>query len=108
MKVQILQGGTFSKFNIPGYRHRVRKQQLAAGDVTDFPDWYAEEIVASGLAEDCIEAQHAKLVDATDAAFRLAAELDIDLLALAGSGKGGRITAGDVRRAVPTGRQAAQ
>lgn len=101
MKVQILQDGTYSFFNIPGYRHRVGKQQLAAGDVIDYPDWYAEEIIASGLAVDCAEPQpqHTKLIDATNAAFRLAGELDVDLLTLKGSGACGRITAGDVRKA---------
>ena len=101
MKVQILQDGTYSRFNIPGYRHRVGERQLAVGDVVDYPDWYAEEIVASGLAIAYVEpgAQPAQLIDATSAAFRLAGELGIDLLTLAGSGAGGRITAGDVRKA---------
>jgi len=103
MKVRILQDGTYSRFNIPGLRHRVYKQQLTAEDVIDYPDWYAEEIIASGRArayvEPDIEAQHTKLINATNAAFRLAGELDVDLLALEGSGAGGRITAGDVRKA---------
>lgn len=99
MKVQILRDGKFSRFNIPGYRHRVGIQQLAAGDMVDFPDWYAKNIIESGHAEAYVEAQHAKLIDATDAAFRLASELDVDLLVLTGSGKGGRITARDVRKA---------
>lgn len=101
MKVQILQDGTYSRFNIPGYRHRVGRQELAAGAVMDFPDWYAEEIVASGLAVVYAEPepQPAQLIDATSAAFRLAGELDVDLETLTGSGAGGRITAGDVRKA---------
>lgn len=101
MKVQILQGGTYSKFNIPGYRHRVYKQQLAADDVIDYPDWYAEEIIASGRAVAYAEPAplQEQLIDATNAAFRLAGELDVDLLALTGSGSGGRITVGDVRKA---------
>ena len=40
-----------------------------------------------------------QLINATSGAFRLAGELDIDLLTLKGSGAGGRITAGDVRKA---------
>lgn len=101
MKVRILQDGTYSKFNIPGYRHRVGKQQLAAGDMIDYPDWYAAEIVESGRAVAYVEpeAQPAQFIDATDAAFRLAAKLDVDLETLTGSGVGGRITAGDVRKA---------
>lgn len=102
MKVQILQDGQFSKFNIPGYRHRVGKQQLAAGDVIDYPDWYVEEIVADGRAAAYVELPEAtatKLINATSAAFRLAGELDVDLGTLTGSGAGGRITAGDVRKA---------
>jgi len=102
MKVQILRDGQYSRFNIPGYRHRVGKQLLTAGDVIDFPNWYAEIIVESGLAVVYVEpaeAQSAQPVNATSAAFNLAAELDIDLETLTGSGTGGRITAGDVRKA---------
>jgi len=98
-KVRILQDGKYSDFEIPGYRHRVGVKRRVAGDVIDYPDWYAEESIKGGVAEAYVEAQHAKLIDATDAAFRLASELDVDLLALKGSGKGGRITAGDVRKA---------
>lgn len=102
MKVQILQGGTFSKFDIPGYRHRVGKQQFAVRDVIDLPDWYAKTIIKAGLAVAYVElpeAQAARLINATTAAFRLAGELDVDLLALSGSGAGGRITTRDVRKA---------
>ena len=101
MKIQILQDGTYSRFNIPGYRHRVGKQQLAAGDVVDYPDWYAEEIVASGLASISIGEFITGEIDviATDAARSLANELDIDLLTITGSGTGGRITVRDVRKA---------
>ncbi len=102
MKVQILQDGTYSKFNIPGYRHRVYKQQLAAGDVIDYPDWYAEEIIAGGRAVAYVELPEktaTQLIDATNAAFRLAGELNVDLETLTGSGAGGRITAGVVRKA---------
>lgn len=102
MKVQILKGKTFSKFNIPGYRHRVGRQQLAIGDVVDFPDWYAKSIIEAGLAEAYVgpKAQTAtQLINATNAAFRLATELDVDLLTVEGSGANGRITAGDVRMA---------
>jgi len=101
MKVQILKGVVFSKFNIPGYRHRVGKQVLAIDDIVDFPDWYAESIISAGLAKAYAEPveRHAQLIDATNAAFRIADELDIDLETLTGSGAGGRITAGDVRKA---------
>jgi len=100
MKVQILQDKIYFRFNIPGYRHRVGKQTLAAGDVVDFPDWYAKSIVEERLAVAYAEpAQPEQLIDATNAAFRLAGELDVDLLTLTGSGAGGRITAGDVRKA---------
>ena len=102
MKVQILQDGQYSRFNIPGYRHRVGKQQLAAGDVVDYPDWYAESIVEEGLAmayAEPPETQVAQPINATGAAFKLAAELDVDLETLTGSGTGGRITTGDVRKA---------
>ena len=96
MKIRILIAGTFSDFIRP---NKVKTQQLAVGDVMDYPDWYAGCMVKMGRAEDYVEVQHVKLIDATDAAFRLAGELDVDLLALTGSGKGGRITAGDVRKA---------
>lgn len=96
MKIRILVAGTFSKFIRP---NRVGTQQLAVGDIVDYPDWYAGCMVKMKRAEAYVEAQHAKLIDATDAAFKLAGELDVDLLALTGSGKGGRIIAGDVRKA---------
>lgn len=102
MKVQILQDGTYSKFNIPGYRHRVGKQQLTAGDVIDYPDWYAESIIESGLAVAYVkplEMLISKLFNATDAAIKLAIEHDVDLHTVTGSGKGGRITVRDVRKA---------
>ena len=95
MKIQILHAGTFSDFIRP---NKVITQQLAVGDVVDYPDWYAGCMVKMGRAEVYVE-PGPRLIDATDAAFRLAAELDVDLLALVGSGKGGRITAGDVRKA---------
>ena len=99
MKVQILQDGIYSRFNIPGYRHRVGKQTLAAGTIWHFPDWYAAEIIESERAVAYPKPPQEQLIDATNAAFRLAAELDVDLLTLTGSGAGGRITAGDVRKA---------
>jgi len=101
VKVRILQDGEFSDFNIPGLRHRIGKQQLTAGTEIDYPDWYAKDIIERELAVVHIEpeTQPAQLIDATNAAFRLAGELDVDLLTLAGSGAGGRITAGDVRKA---------
>ena len=40
------------------------------------------------------------LIDATDAAINLAADSGVNLAALTGSGKGGRITIGDVRAAL--------
>ena len=100
-KVQILQDGQFSDFNIPGLRHRIGKQQLEAGDVIDYPNWYAESIIEDGLAVAYVppKPQSEQLIDATNAAFKLAGELDVDLLTLSGSGAGGRITAGDVRKA---------
>lgn len=101
MRVQILRDGQYSRFNIPGYRHRVGKQQLAAGDVIDFPDWYAKSIVDDGLAEHWVapDVPTVQAVDATSAAFKLAAELDVDLFTVTGSGADGRITAGDVKKA---------
>ena len=100
MKVQILQDGKYSRFNIPGYRHRVGVIERTAGDVVDYPDWYAEEIVAAGQAKYYIDpGLTIQIPNATDAAWRLATKLDVDLLTLSGSGKGGRITAGDVRKA---------
>ena len=88
MKVQILRDGKFSRFNIPGYRHRVGVQQLAVGDMVDLPDWYAEEIVASGLAVENVGEIIVGVPDvvATDAARKIAGELDVDLLVLTGSG----------------------
>lgn len=101
MKVQILKDGKYSDFHIPGYRHRVGVQKLAAGTVIDYPDWYAESIVETGLAEAYAgpKARTTQLINATNAAFRLATELDVDLETITGSGAGGRITAGDVRKA---------
>lgn len=104
MKVQILRDGKYSDFEVAGRPHKVGAKMLAVGDEVNYPDWYAESIIESGLAEayiepDFIEARHTKLINATSAAFRLAGELDVDLLTLTGSGARGRITAGDVRKA---------
>jgi len=102
IKVQILRDGKFSDFNIPGLRHRVGKQQLVAGDVMDYPDWYAESIIEDGLAVAYVAPgpRAEQLIDATSAAFKLAGALEVDLFTVTGSGAGGRITAGDVRKAV--------
>lgn len=101
MEIQILIAGTYSDFEVPGRPNKIGAKHLAAGDVVDYPDWYAESIVGSGLAKAYTEPGPLceQLIDATRAAFRLAGELGIDLLTLTGSGAGGRITVGDVRKA---------
>lgn len=97
IKIQILIAGTYSDFEVLGRPNKIGAKHLAAGDVVDYPDWYAESLVASGLAE--IYAESKRLFDATDAAFAWAIKLDVDLRAVTGSGAGGRITVGDVRKA---------
>ena len=47
MKVKILHSGLYANFlTMP----KLSAQNLQAGDEIDFPDYYAEDIVASGLA----------------------------------------------------------
>ena len=99
MKIRILQDGRYSDFDVPGRPHKVGAKQRAAGDVVDYPDWYAESLVASGLAKMYTESQPVTRLLATAAATRLASERDVNLSAVTGSGAGGRITAGDVRKA---------
>ena len=101
MKVRILQDGTYADFEKHGKFNKVSMVQRAAGDVVNYPDFHAKWLVGKGLAVACAEpeAQAGQAIDATSAAFRLADELGVDLETLTGSGKGGRIIAGDVRKA---------
>ena len=101
MKVRILQDGTYANFEKHGKFNKVSMVQRAAGDMVNYPDFHAKWLVRKGLTVACAEpeAQVEQTIDATNAAFRLADELGVNLETLTGSGKGGRITAGDVRRA---------
>jgi len=48
-QVEILQIGRYSVFT-PGDRVRAALRQ--AGDVIEYPDWYADDLVASGMARE--------------------------------------------------------
>lgn len=101
-KVRILQDGKYSDFEIPGYRHRVGVKRRVAGDVIDYPDWYAEKIIKGGVAEAYVEAPtlaFEETYQVTPAAEKLAAREGIDVRTVVGTGKGGRVTVGDVRKA---------
>jgi len=101
MKVRILQDGTYADFEKHGKFNRVSMVQRAADDIVNYPDFHAKWLVRRGLAVAYTEpeAQIEQAVDATNAAFRLATELSIDLATLMGSGAGGRIIVRDVRKA---------
>jgi len=53
MKVRIKAAATYSKFGLP--HGKVGAQNLVKGDLVDFPDDYAREIIASGMAEKYVE-----------------------------------------------------
>jgi len=70
-----------------GFREPARARE--AGETVDFPDTYAKWLVATGAAT--LPAR-----EATDTALERAAELDIDLSLVEGTGHEGRITVRDV------------
>lgn len=47
MKVLIVVSGPYTDF-----QNELRAKQLGAGAVEEFPDWYAQSLIASGLAEE--------------------------------------------------------
>jgi len=105
MLVKILVDGPYADFKAkPGFQ---KAQTLSADDEVDYPDWYAQSLVDSKLAEkvdvskpDPQEEVEAEEVNATDSALAFASENDIDLKDVAGTGAGGRITLGDVKALV--------
>ena len=58
MKVRILRSLVYSDFA----GGKVGAKRHEAGEVVDFPAWYAESIVASGHAEPLVEAMPALLI----------------------------------------------
>ncbi|MBU0493570.1 MAG: E3 binding domain-containing protein [Chloroflexi bacterium] len=121
-QVRILVTGRYADF--ADYPPRIRATNRAAGDVVDYPTWYAADIVKAGLAEvmggvvdgpvalvevgpeaviapsDPDLADHLiwAMPEATPAAIRLAVREGLDLRAITGTGQDGRITVADVRR----------
>ena len=95
MKVRILQVGIYSDFETqPG---KSGAQTLSAGTVINYPEWYGQSLIDSGLAEPYSEPG---VVDATEAAVKLAVDLGLVLYDIQGTGKDGRITVQDVRAAI--------
>jgi len=79
--------------------------ELAAfGDKFDLVTEQPEDLAGAGLElEDASSPQlesPPESIDATDAARELAAEYDLDLSAVEGSGSGGRVIVADVRKAL--------
>lgn len=112
MKVQIMRGGTYSTF--VGIKRRAEK--LEPGDVRDWPDVYAEGIIANGMAVLLPEIKDMEVViaasvqefdqaiseamNATNGAIKLAQESGLDLSTVEGTGTDGRILLSDVRGAL--------
>lgn len=95
MRVVITREGVYSSFEAG----KAGAQALDAGDVVEFPDWYAESLIDADYAQLYREQDAPEIVDATEAAYELAAELGLDIHQIEGSGKGGRVTVQDVRDA---------
>lgn len=66
---------------------------------------YADSLIADGFVEPVAEPEPEPLtiIDATDAARALAGEHGLDLATVQGTGSGGRITKGDVEKALADG-----
>lgn len=90
MKVRILRDASFADFS---QSPKVRAQNLKAGDVVEFPDYYALDIIASGMAEPPMSYNP----DVTLGAQKLANEHGIDLAEVKGTGKDGRIIKADIQ-----------
>lgn len=90
MKVRILRDASYADFSQPP---KVSAQNLKAGDEVDLPDYYAEGIIASGMAELPVSYNP----DVTMGAQKLANEHGIDLAEVEGTGKDGRIIKADIQ-----------
>ena len=128
MRVTIIRDGVYSDWNSqPGKCGAVERRQ---GDKVDYPRWYALSLIDSGYARETVEivemtapemvpfegptlsptvkweepttTEPAAVAepDATQRAKVLAEAFNVDLNSIEGSGKGGRITAADVRKIV--------
>ena len=120
MKVQIVKSGVYGDFQPSGKMGGVPR---SVGDIVDYPDWYAKSLIVGGLAievpeivtmtePEVVQVESATSVETSTAtskgdveanwtpkAQQLAAELGIDLSAIAGTGRGGRVTIKDVKLA---------
>lgn len=90
MKVRILRDASYANFST---MPKLSAQNLKAGDVVEFPGYYAKGIIASGMAE--LPVSHN--LDVTMGAQKLANEHGIDLAEVEGTGKDGRIIKADVQ-----------
>jgi pyruvate/2-oxoglutarate dehydrogenase complex dihydrolipoamide acyltransferase (E2) component len=75
-------------------KYRIPMNKLLA--VADEPVDELSDELAEKPADEPVD----EPLNATDAAIKLAAESGVDLVACTGTGKGGTITVGDVRRAI--------
>lgn len=101
MRVKILKDGLYSRFE----GDKAHAQRLEAEEVVDYPAWYARSLVDSGAAAFVVEIsevpqQVTAEVGATDAARALAEERGVDLAAVKGTGKDGKITLKDIKAAL--------
>ena len=101
MKVRILVAAKYAEFR----SGRFGAEWLDVGAEIDWPPHYAEDCIASGLVELVVkvEPDQETELNITDVARNLAAEWDVALDALVGTGANGRITVVDVRRALLEG-----
>lgn len=90
MKVRILRDASYANF---ATAPKISAQNLKVGDVVEFPDYYAEGIIASGMAELPVSYNP----DVTLGAQKLANEQGIDLVNVEGTGKDGRIIKADIQ-----------
>ena len=93
MKIRILNRGYYSTW-VEG---KAKATYRARGDEVELPGWYAKDLITSGHAEDVVPFED--LPNATPAALKLAGGWR-SLKGIEGTGKDGRITLRDVRRAM--------
>jgi len=126
MKIEIVAGGPYADFCPSASGTRIAAVHRHAGDVVDYPEEYARDLIRRGEAieyapdaqrkappekDALIGREHPvvtlmgrehpgeeKDVDITPEAKTLAKKHGVDLRTLPGSGQGGRILVGDVRR----------
>ena len=104
-EIVIVRDGRYADFNEPDRPGHMGGQTLEAGTTIGYPRWYGDSLIESGHAmklEDYIleTFEGEPMLNATDAAVKLAIKHEIDIDSVEGSGKDGRIIMSDIKRLI--------